>query len=237
MTPRPGQSRLPLAAALAAGLGASLAVAAALGPPVGSVVLVQRTVLALAAGQPDRQLRFNDPIADGLRVRLVEKESFLKVRFFSDQVESLSGIGIYTLQGQSDAALQRGPARDAAGRLLSTVMLYLGRLRLALRPGGGAQVQTPDAVMGIKGTAVRLLVDPAAGTFVAVEEGEATVQAKAGGPPARVGAGHWVIVPPGGVPGRPEALPAPGPRGQIVEDPPLLSTCCARTEPGGPPRR
>jgi hypothetical protein len=238
MTARRTRWGLTLAAALAGLGGAGSLTLAALGPPVGSVVLVQKTVLALAAGQPDRQLRFNDAIADGLRVRLVERESFLKVRFVSEQVESLAGVGTYTLQGPSEAALQRGPVRDAAGNAISTLMLYLGRLRLALRPGGGrgAEVQTPDAVVGIKGTYVRLLVDPAVGTFIAVDEGEATVQAKAGGRPVRVGSGRWVVVPPGGLPGRPGPFPAPGPHDQILEDPPLLG-CCDQTEGPKPPRR
>jgi hypothetical protein len=229
------------ALALAVGFAgaASLCLAPALGPPVGTVVVVQRTVLALAAGQPDRQLRFRDPVADGLRVRLVEKDSFLKVRFVADGEESLAGVGTYTLQGPGEAALQRGPGRDAAGHAISTLLLYLGRLRLALRPGGGehgAEVRTPNAVLGIKGTYVRVLVDPAVGTFVAVDEGEATVQAAAGGRPVRVGAGGWVVVPPGGLPGRPGTLSPPDPHGGIIEDPPLLP-CCTQTEGPKPPRR
>jgi hypothetical protein len=228
---------LALIVSLAA--AASLCLAAALGPPVGTVVVVQKTVLALAPEQPDRQLKFADPVADGLRVRLVEKDSFLKVRFVSNQEESLAGVGTYTLQGPGEAVLQRGPGLDAAGGAVSTLLLSLGRLRLAVRPGGtdrGAEVRTPNAVLGIKGTSVRVLVDPAVGTFIAVDEGEATVQATAGGRPVRVGARSWVVVPPGGLPGRPGSLPAPGPHDGIIADPPLLP-CCVQTEGPKPPRR
>jgi hypothetical protein len=65
-----------------------------------------------------------------------------------------------------------------------------------------------------------------------VDEGAVEVQAKAGGEPVQVEAGHWVLVPPGGLPTRPAPLP-PG-EDEILEDPPLLG-CCPGTEPPKPP--
>ena len=56
------------------------------------------------------------------------------------------------------------------------------------------------------GTYVRFLADPIVGTFVGVDEGVVTVQAKAGGDPVEVEAGEWVLVPPGGLASHPAPL-------------------------------
>ncbi|HVT56837.1 MAG TPA: hypothetical protein VHR45_00415 [Thermoanaerobaculia bacterium] len=243
--------------ALAAALTFSAIAAGVAG--IGSVVLVQKEVLAIAAGQAARQVWFNDPVTDGLRVRLTQKDSLLKVRFFGAASATSAGPagstaggaasasagrgsggargaayaaqipagGTYTLFGRCEAVLEQRPAPGAGGRLLNSILLLVGRLRLALLPGRDqpVEVQTPDAVMGIKGTYLRLLVDPSVGTFVAVDEGAVTVQARAGGGPVTVSAGSWVVVPPGGLASRPAPLPAPGAHDGILEDPPLLPCC------------
>ena len=205
---------------------------AAAGGPIGAVALVQGTALALVPGQTGRQLRFKDPVGEGLHVRLTGKDALLKVAFFHTAPD---GIGTYSFSGPTDAVIRRGANAAAPGGAVSAVLLVLGRLRLALLPGRGesAEVQTPDAVVGIKGTYVRLLVDPAIGTFVAVDEGMATVQARAGGRAVLVGSGEWVLVPPGGLPSRPTSAPSLGLDGRIVEDPPLLG-CCTQIEPPKP---
>jgi hypothetical protein len=228
-----GGEEVSAAAAVAAAAAPAVAASAAAGGggAIGAVALVQGTALAMVAGQPPRQLRFKDPVADGLRVRLTGRDAALKVRFFHAAAD---GIGTYTLSGPCEAVIRQGTG-ESPGGLVSTIQLLFGRLRLALLPGRGevAEVQTPDAVMGIKGTAVRLLVDPAIGTFVAVDEGIVSVQARAGGRAVMVKSGHWVLVPPGGLPTRPMPGPSFPPDGGIVEDPPLLG-CCVQVEPPKP---
>jgi hypothetical protein len=216
----PGGGQQPAAAGAAAAGGAAGA--------IGAVALVQGTALAEAPGQPARQLRFNDPIAAGLRVRLSGRDALLKVRFFHAAPDA---AGTYTLSGPCEAVIRQDSGGAAPGGVVSTVLLLLGRLRLALLPGRGesAQVETPEAVVGIKGTYARLLVDPAVGTFVAIDEGLASVQARAGGRPVVVKAHQWVLVPPGGLPTRPAPLPSLPPDGQVVADPPL-ATCCVPTQ-------
>jgi hypothetical protein len=229
--------RIGLAAVclLLASAGAGSGEQAAAGGPIGAVALVQGAALAVVPGQAERQLRFKDPVVEGLHVRLTGRDSLLKVAFFRTAPD---GIGTYSLSGPSDAVIRRGANganAEAPGGVVSAVLLVLGRLRLALLPGRGeaAEVQTPDAVVGIKGTYARLLVDPAIGTFVAVDEGIATVQARAGGRAVLVKGGQWVLVPPGGLPTRPTSAPSLGLDGRILEDPPLLG-CCAQIEPPKP---
>ncbi|HXO18675.1 MAG TPA: FecR domain-containing protein [Thermoanaerobaculia bacterium] len=122
---------------------------------------------------------------------------------------------------------------DATGRTTSFLSLVAGKLRLAVRKLAQAvQVGTPEAVSGVKGTAVRFLVAPLVGTFVAVDEGVVSVRSRAGGEAVDVAAGQWVLVPPGGRPTR----PAPLARGQSpLEDPPLIDRFDLQFEPPKPP--
>ena len=145
------------------------------------------------------------------------------------------------LSGRSE--VQFGDRDEPSG---SKIHLLLGKLWLALVPGEPPlDVETPDAVAGVKGTSLRILVDPAIGTFIAVDEGTVTVQAKAGGAPVAVTAGQSVLVPSGGLPQPPTAL---GPGGTIKGlgsgepflDPPILQGGDNSTEPptgnrGDPP--
>jgi ferric-dicitrate binding protein FerR (iron transport regulator) len=111
-----------------------------------------------------------------------------------------------------------------------TLRMLLGRLWLSLLPGERVDVDTPQGVLGVKGTSLRVLVDPEVGTFLAVDEGLVTVQAKAGGDPVDVKKGQWVVIPPGGLPTRPTPL---GPGDEFLEDP--LLPCCPGGEPPKPP--
>ncbi len=92
-------------------------------------------------------------------------------------------------------------------------------------------MDTPDSVTKVKGTYARFLVDPFVGTFVGVDEGVVSVQANAGGDPVEVAAGHWVLVPPGGLPTRPAPLQAL----EESEDSPLKLFDFSTRPPGRPP--
>ena len=210
---------------------------------VGIAITVRPQVRAYPlSGAPPWDLQEKEPIERGMRVKLVDqppKAAFLKIgltRAFGCQkinMEGQQGLAISSvlnLLGRSDAEV--GNAADPCNPKLQ---LHVGRLRMAMLPGGERpiQIETPDATATVTGTYLRMLVDPAVGTFVAVDEGAVSVQAKAGGSAVVVKAGNWVLVPPGGLATRPAPLP-PGDDDEILQDPPLLG-CCDQTEPHKPP--
>lgn len=230
--------RLP-AILLAAGLLGGLALPGG-AEEIGNALRVHPEVRGYGVGEPSREIREHDPIQRGLRVQLQGRDPYLKVAFNFGGCRTLQGsqnhqfTGTASLNGQSEVDF--GDPNDPSA---SRIKLALGKLALALLPNAGCDldIETPHAGVMIRGTYLRMLVDPVVGTFVAVDEGTVTVQAKAGGRPAEVTAGNWVLVPPGGLPTRPAPLP-PGDDDRIFQDPPLLS-CCARVEPPkagkGPP--
>jgi hypothetical protein len=175
---------------------------------IGIASLVKPQVQAFPPGQPARDLVTRNPIERGLRVKLIGREAFLKVDFtraFGCKQQTLDGrrvSGVLKIVGPSDAELG-----DPEQSCKPKVKFSLGKFLLALLPGEPPMdVDTPETVSGVHGTYVRFLVDPLVGTFVAVDEGVVTVQAKAGGDPVEVEAGQWVVVPPGGLPTRPASL-------------------------------
>ncbi|HEV7505144.1 MAG TPA: FecR domain-containing protein [Thermoanaerobaculia bacterium] len=192
------------------------------------------------AGKPDFDLLEGGAVERGETVKLTGKSSYLRValKLNGQKVErGLRGDQKFAftatalLAGQSE--IQFG---DSASTVSSTIQLLFGKLRLALLPGEPhVDVETPEAVAGVKGTYLRILADPVIGTFIAVDEGVVTVQAKAGGAPVEVTAGHGVLVPPGGLPQRPGPLgPGGAWKGFSVEpfmDPPLLDGLDPSTEP------
>jgi hypothetical protein len=207
---------------------------------IGNALRVHPDVQGYGVGEPVRQIRENDPIERGLRVQLRGRDPYLKVAFNFGGCKILEGpqnhqfTGTATLGGASE--IDFGDPNDPSA---SRLRLAAGKLFLALFPEAGCHldIDTPHAGILIKGTYLRLLVDPVVGTFVAVDEGTVSVQAKAGGMPVEVTAGNWVLVPPGGLPTRPVPLP-PDDDDQILQDPPLLG-CCTGVEPPksreGPP--
>lgn len=216
--------------------------AAAGAEEIGKVVTVRSQVLAIESGKPPRQLVKLDPVANGLRVRLTQPDSLLRVAFYDSKKpplreapRSLKIDGSLVFRGKGEAVIsQRRPADESKGGIITTIETLWGRLLLMLRPGQNheAEVKTPDLASGIKGTAVRVLVDQAFGTFLAVDEGVAVVQAVAGGDPVVVKSGQWVLVPPGGLPTQPESLDGGV---DILDEPPLQSHDVS-TEPPEPPQ-
>jgi hypothetical protein len=172
-----------------------------------------------------------------LKVQLRGKDPYLKVAFNLGGCRTLQGArnhrftGTASLNGQSE--IDFGDPNDPSA--VSQLKFALGRLALVLLPGAGCDldIDTPHVKVLVKGTYLRMLVDPVVGTFVAVDEGTVTVQAKAGGGPVEVTAGNWVLVPPGRLPTRPAPLP-PGDDDEILQDP-LLLGCCTGVEPPKPP--
>jgi hypothetical protein len=207
---------------------------------IGIATLVKPQVQAFPPGQPPRDLVTKNPIERGLKVKLVGREAFLKVSFtraFGCKQQTFDGrriSGVLTTLGPSDAELGDSTCSCASTRSCAPkVRFSLGKFWLALLPGEPPiDVDTPDAVSGVKGTYVRFLVDPVVGTFVGVDEGVVTVQAKAGGDPVEVEAGQWVVVPPGGLPTR----PAPSSSLEVPDDSPLQFRDFTTEPPGRPPQ-
>ena len=208
---------------------------------IGVVVKVRPQVRAFPpAGKSDFDVVEGSAVERGETVRLTGKSSYLRValKLDGEKVErSLRGDQRFAftatalLAGQSEVRFG-----DPVSTVTSTIQLLFGKLRLALVPGASrVNVETSDAVAGVKGTYLRILADPAVGTFIAVDEGVVTVQAKAGGAPVEVTAGHGVLVPPGGLPQRPGPLGPGGAwkgfSGEPFTDPPLLDGLNPSTEP------
>ena len=175
---------------------------------IGIAAVVKPAVHAFPPGEPARDLAAKNPITRGMKVKLEGRDAFLRVDFTRafgcNKSKTLDGrriSGVLTILGPSDAELgDSSPSRSCE----PSVRFSLGRFFLALLPGEPPlEADTPQAVAGVKGTIVRFLVHPLVGTFVAVDEGVVSVQAKAGGDPVEVEAGQWVVIPPGGLPTRP----------------------------------
>jgi hypothetical protein len=161
------------------------------------------------------------PIVRGEKVELKGRTAYLKIAFNLGGEQKFSGVATLAGTGQMEIEPPEAPR---------TLRMLLGRLWLSLLPGERVDVDTPQGVLGVKGTSLRVLVDPEVGTFLAVDEGLVTVQAKAGGDPVDVKKGQWVVIPPGGLPTRPTPL---GPGDEFLEDP--LLPCCPGGEPPKPP--
>jgi hypothetical protein len=207
---------------------------------IGNALRVHPQVRGYGVGEKERDIRENDPIDRGLKVFLRGRDSYLKVAFNFGGCRAFQGPQNHQFNGTASLAgtseVDFGDPNDPSA---SRLKLLLGQMLIALLPKAGCQVdvETPHAGILINGTYLRVLVDPIAGTFVGVDEGTVTVQAKAGGKPVEVTAGNWVLVPPGGLPTRPAPLP-PADDDEILQDPPLLG-CCTGVEPPksrqGPP--
>ncbi len=202
---------------------------------IGIASLVRPQVRAFSPGEPPRDLVTRAPIERGLKVTLTGREAFLKIdfnrAFGCKETTTYDGrriSGVLTILGPSEAELG-----DRSRSCAPKVRFSLGKFLLALLPGEPPiDVDTPQAVAGVKGTYVRFLVDPLVGTFVGVDEGVVTVQAKAGGDPVEVEAGQWVVVPPGGLPTR----PAPSSSLEVPDDSPLQFRDFTTEPPGRPPQ-
>jgi hypothetical protein len=204
---------------------------------VGTAILVVPRVQAfLLSGEASSDMKTRDLVERGERVKLTGDTSRLDVAFSQAFAcgakisktgpQVISVTGVLKAKGLSDIELG-----DAKPPCEPKLRITLGKVWLAMLRSVG--IETPDADVSVTGTYLRLLVDPLVGTFVAVDEGVVIVQAKAGGAPVSVEAGHWVVVPPGGLATQAQS----GGTGshhaawRDLEDPPLLDGLDISTEP------
>lgn len=169
---------------------------------VGEIVLVRNLVRGTAPGAAARPLAVRDGVALGLRVE-TGADSGTKMTF--DPSGSLT-VGANTRVTIDKVVVDRATGRSdsALSVLAGTVRLALGRLF-----GGEVAVDTPTAVVGVKGTDFRVEVEEGTGTTVVlVTEGEVSVRSKAGGE-VTVRAGQRTLVAPGQAP-TPPSLIEPG---------------------------
>jgi hypothetical protein len=165
---------------------------------VGEVVLVRNSVLGTLHSGPTKPLAVGDGLALGLRVE-TGADSAAKMTF--------DPKGSLTLGSRARVTLDAARVDQVTGRSESALSLLSGAVRLALGKlfQGEVAIDTPTAVVGVKGTDLRVEVDELTGaTTVAVTEGVVTVRSKAGGE-VTVRAGQRTLV----VQGRAPELPSP----------------------------
>jgi len=180
---------------------------------VGEVVLVRNQVRGQLGTAAPRPLAPGDGVALGLAIS-TGQQSAAKLTF--------DPRGALSLGAETRVVIDRAVVDRATGRAESALSVLTGSVRLALSRlfQGEVQVTTPTAVVGVKGTDVRVDVSGPDGlTVVSVFEGEVEVRGTAGGE-VRVPAGRRTVVAPG---------MAPSPPGPIEPGDELLSAAA-----GGP---
>lgn len=232
--PRARHFALPAAIAaglVLGGLGAPFAAAApspnAPAGTVGTAILVKRDVRATPPGAAARPVKPSDKIVLQTRIDTGRASSFAM---------TFPPGGRLDLGAESALIFDQRAVDEATGRTNSSLSIVIGKARLSLsKQQQNVEIGTPHAVAGVKGTVVRFVVHPIAGTFVAVDEGLVGVRSRAGGDEVDVAAGQWVVVPPGGQPTKPARLDK---RGLPFEDSPLLDGFDIRKDlPKPPPRQ
>jgi hypothetical protein len=142
---------------------------------VGEVVLARNSVLGTLHSGPTKALAVGDGLALGLRVE-TGADSAAKMTF--------DPSGSLTLGSRAKVTLDAARVDQVTGRSESSLSVLGGAVRLALGKlfKGEVAIDTPTAVVGVKGTDLRVEVDEATGaTMVTVTEGVVTVRSKAGG--------------------------------------------------------
>lgn len=165
---------------------------------VGEVVLVRNVVRGVPPGGAPQPLAVGHGVGLGLRVE-TGADSAAKMTF--------DPHGALTLGSRARVVVDRNLVDQVTGRSESAVSVLAGQIRLALGKlfRGEVSVDTPTAVVGVKGTDLRVEVEEATGaTLVAVTEGSVSVRSKAGGE-VIVRAGQRTLV----APGQPPTPPAP----------------------------
>lgn len=183
---------------LSASLLALLLAAPVLAADVGEVVLVRNVVRGTPPGGAAKALAAGDGVGLGLRVE-TGADSAAKMTFDPN--------GSLTLGATAKVVIDKNLVDSATGRYDSALSILAGQIRLALGKlfRGDVSVDTPTAVVGVKGTDLRVEVnEPTGTTTVTVTEGVVTVRSKAGGE-VTVRAGQRTVV----APGQPPTLPAP----------------------------
>jgi hypothetical protein len=189
--------------ALAAAVAWAALPAGAAAEPVGEVVLVRNLVQGQPPGAAARPLAVGDGVDLGLAIS-TGRDSGAKLTF--------DPRGALSLGSETRVVIDRALVDRATGRGESALSLLAGSLRLALSRlfQGEVEIATPTAVIGVKGTDVRIDVSGPDGlTVVSVFAGEVEVRGKAGGA-VRVPAGRRTVVARGMGPSPPGPLDAAG---------------------------
>ncbi|HEX9942681.1 MAG TPA: FecR family protein [Thermoanaerobaculia bacterium] len=203
----------------------------ALAADVGEVVQVRNDVRGTPPGGAPKRMAVGDGLGLGLRVE-TGADSGARMAF--------DPRGSLTLGARARVVIDRNVVDQATGRSESALSVLAGQIRLALGKlfSGEVSIDTPTAVVGVKGTDLRVDVDETTGTtLVAVTEGLVSVRSKAGGE-VTVRAGQRTVVAPGQAPtppgpidpgsstlsasaGGPAFTPPPGP---AFQETPLIGT-------------
>jgi len=159
---------------------------------VGRMALVEGDV----SGTPPGGARV--PMAPGDGIVL---EHLVETGRVSHAQMTLDPDGVLRLGPETRLTVDEATIDRATGASRSVLSVLLGKIELALGSlfRGEVTVETPTASLGIKGTVLRVLVDGAGRTLVAVLEGVVEVTSRAGGT-VMVEAGRFTIVDPGGSP-------------------------------------
>ena len=179
-----------------------LGIAPAFAADVGEVVLVRNVVQGTPPGGSARTLAVGNGIGLGLRVE-TGADSAAKMTF--------DPHGALTLGARAKAVIDRNLVDQVTGRSESALSILAGQVRLALGKlfRGEVSIDTPTAVVGVKGTDLRVEVDePTGTTVVTVTEGTVSVRSKAGGE-VTLQAGQRTLVASGQAP-TPPAMIDPG---------------------------
>jgi hypothetical protein len=179
-----------------------LAAGSAFAADVGEVVLVRNDVRGTPQGGSPRPLAVGNGVGLDLRVE-TGADSGAKMTFDPQ--------GALTLGSRARIVIDRNLVDQVTGHSESALSVLAGQVRLALGKlfRGEVSIDTPTAVVGVKGTDLRVDVDePTGTTVVAVTEGVVIVRSKAGGE-VTVRAGQRTLVAPGQAP-TPPSLIEPG---------------------------
>ncbi len=157
---------------------------------LGEVLRIAGTVKLSREGGSESRVTPGNPISAGMTIR-TGMGGWVEIRFDQDGKLVLRPSSLATINAPAKAS---GPetadcpeTADSPRQLAATVRLHRGTLQLdhhpeALNPRV-VNVNTPDAAVCLRGTTVRVHVDPDQETSVIVMSGEATVGSTHGGKP------------------------------------------------------
>jgi hypothetical protein len=170
---------------LAAVLVLALAPAAA-AERVGTMVEVVGQVTGTAPGAAPTSMAAGDPVVLNMRIA-TGRDSFASL--------TLDPEGVLQLGANAEITIDQAEIDAATGESQSLISVVIGKIRLVLSSAfrGKAEVDTPTATIGVKGTILAAEVDGRADTTVWVEEGEVEVTSKVGGT-VTVAAGYFTTV-------------------------------------------
>jgi hypothetical protein len=171
--------------ALVVALILALAPAAA-AEEVGTMVEVVGQVTGTAPGAAPTSMAAGDPVVLNMRIA-TGRDSFASL--------TLDPEGVLQLGANAEITIDQAEIDAATGESQSLISVVIGKIRLVLSSAfrGKAEVDTPTATIGVKGTILAAEVDGRADTTVWVEEGEVEVTSKVGGT-VTVAAGYFTTV-------------------------------------------